>query len=83
MTMCIIALKVKPGFYPYSSRMNWRDLVTGHCFLYHRQEAPKRIKKVLRIARQTKSRIVSIKSVYNKDGEWVKVFNIQGGNHAD
>lgn len=44
---------------------------------YMKRENPKRIKRLLRTIKKTKSKILSIRSIFDNEGKFVKVFTIQ------
>lgn len=70
--MCRISLNIGNGyaaFAPVSDRYN--------SFIYRKRELPKRIKKILKVVKRAKGEILSVKSHYGNNGQWVKTFVIQ------
>lgn len=46
---------------------------------YIKQELPKRFKKLLRIAKRTKVKIISVKSIFDNNGNWIRCFELAEG----
>lgn len=76
--MCEIRIKLKEGFPAYS-----KHFFHGRTFEYEKAEQPKRFKKLLRIAKRTKTKIVSVKSMFDHQGNWIRRFELREGMNHD
>jgi hypothetical protein len=65
---------------------NYRPLFTEHFKgpqpKYQKRERPKLIKRLLRTVKRTKAEIASVTSVYDTEGQWVKIISLRSGGHA-
>ena len=65
---------------------NYRPLFTEHFKgpqpKYQKRERPKLIKRLLRTVKRTKAEIASVTSVYDSEGQWVKIISLRTGGHA-
>jgi len=59
----------------------YRPLFTEHFkgahFRYQKRERPEMMKKLLRTVKRTKGQIISVKSVFDANGRWVKIIYVQ------
>ena len=60
---------------------DYRPLFTEHFkgphFRYQKRERPKMMKKLLRTVKHTNGEIISVKSVFDAHGRWVKIIYVQ------
>lgn len=60
---------------------DYRPLFTEHFkgkhFLYMKRERPKLMKRIIKMAKRTKGKITSVRSVYDANGRWVKIIYVQ------